>query len=101
MGLDTKIMLHRATDYAREASAAQKKGEVAHAFAVKQMEEDSRMQKTKVNDTQRRDENTIQREREKNKQQDGGHKEKKDGGLKKDDGLPEAAPGESMIDIRI
>ena len=101
MSIDTKIMLHRATDFAREASAIQKKGDITHAFAMKQMEENTQMQKTKVNNSKRRDENTIQREREKNGQKDGGSREKKEDVLKKGDGLPEAAPEESIIDIRI
>jgi hypothetical protein len=99
--MDTKIMLHRATDFARDASIQQRKGDIEHAFIVKQTNENVQMQKTKVKETLRRKDNTIQKDREKQGQRDGGGKGKNGGTSKQGGSFGNQPPGESRIDIRI
>lgn len=97
--IDTKIMLHRATDFAKEASALQKKGEIAQSYLVKHTNEKTELQKTKIEDLQQKEENIIKRDKEqdnRHKEQTADHKEKKPS-----EEEPEVGRSDSVIDIRI
>ena len=102
MTIDTKIMIQRATDFAKEASTIQKRGENAQNYLVQHANEKTELQKTRIDNLHRKDENTIHGEKEKNRQKDqeAGHDGKK--AVKPANSEdPEVAPGNSIIDIRI
>lgn len=101
MSIDTKIMLHRATEFAKDASLLQKKGEIAQAYIVKQTNENTQMQKIKISDLKNKDDNTIQREKESKGQQNGNGGKKNAGPVKPGGDEPEVAGSQSIIDIRI
>jgi len=98
--MDTKIMLHRATDYAKDASSILKRDEVAQSYLVKHTNEKTELQKTKVQDLQQKDDNIIQREKEHKSKQE--NQKNADHEVKKpSDDDPEVGSSTSVIDIRI
>jgi len=100
--MDTKIVLQRASDYTHETSGLLRKNEIAHSYAVKQTNDNTEMQKTKVQDKQMKEDNTIKREREQKNQRQKYVQKKAD--VKEStlsDDNPEVASIESIIDIRI
>lgn len=98
--IDVKIMLHRATDFAKEASALQKKDEIAQSYFVKHTNEKTELQKTKIQDLQHKEDNVIKRDKEqKGRQND---QKPEDHTVKKpSDEEPEVGSSTSVIDIRI
>jgi len=99
-GINTKVMIHRATELAKEVSNEQKK--IESSPFVKQLQAEAEIINTQIRDIYKPDEAVIRRDQEKNKKKNG---QKKDTGLnpdeKKELESPEVGRGYSKIDIRI
>lgn len=98
--INTKVAIHRATDFAKEVSNHQKKAEMSHV--VRQAQQDIELGRAPVEDIYKPDEAAIRREKEKRKRKDeqlAGTKSKTPGS--KEPAHPEAGMAHTNIDIRI
>ncbi|HWR21884.1 MAG TPA: hypothetical protein VN366_00270 [Feifaniaceae bacterium] len=96
-GIGSKIMIHKVTDFSKEASNLQKSGEMAQAHIQSRAMHDAELARQQVVDVYEPSDVAIQREKEREKRQQEQKREEK-----KQEAHKKPLPGEpTKIDIEI
>ena len=94
-GIGSKIMIHKVTDFSKEASNLQKSGEMAQAHIQNRVLQDAQLAQQQVRDVYEPSNVVIQREKEREKREKQDKKQNKHGARS-------ALPGDPVkIDIEI
>lgn len=98
-GIGSKIMIHKVTDFSKEASNLQKSGEMAQAHIQNRAMQDAKIAQQQVQDVYEPSSVVIQREKEREKRR----QEQKREGQKRENRInPKPLPGEpTRLDIEI
>lgn len=102
-GIGSKIMIHKVTDFTKEASNLQKSGEMAQAHIQSRAAQDAQLAQHQVRDVYEPSEAVIQREKEREKKQKQENKQRESARLaQKSNTAAKTLPGEpTRIDIEI
>ncbi len=104
-GLGPKVMLHKATEFVKDATAQQRRGEVMQSAANREMKNEAERMSAEVVDVYKPDAARVQREKEKKQRKEQEQPEEqedsKEAGATKTTPLPEVANVRKTIDILV